>query len=121
MYVDASTFLIALLCITAIRYREPRRPDVAHTPLATEVLAGLRLVAADVWLRTLTIFGGVSNLALMGYQSIIVVFLVREVGVSPGMVGALIAIASSGGVVGAFLAAASPPPSALRAQLCSSN
>ncbi|MFI5708754.1 MFS transporter [Kribbella sp. NPDC051620] len=103
MYVDASTFLIALLCISAIRYREPRRPDVTHTPLATEVLAGLRLVAGDVWLRTLTIFGGVSNLALMGYQSIIVVFLVREVGVSPGVVGALMAIASSGGVVGAFL------------------
>ncbi|NEA37203.1 MFS transporter [Streptomyces sp. SID13031] len=103
MYVDASTFLIALLCLTAIRYREPRRPDVEHIPLGTEVLAGLRLVAGDVWLRTLTIFGAVSNLGLMGYQSIIVVFLVRELGVSPGMVGALIAIASSGGVVGAFL------------------
>lgn len=103
MYVDASTFLIALLCLTAIRYREPRRTDVEHVPLATEVLAGLRLVADDVWLRTLTIFGAVSNLGLMGYQSIIVVFLVRELHVSPGMVGALIAIASSGGVVGAFL------------------
>ncbi len=45
-------------------------------------MSGLKLVAGDVWLRTLTIFGGVSNIALMGYQSIIVVFLVREVGVS---------------------------------------
>lgn len=59
-------------------------------------------MAGDVWLRTITIFGGVSNLGLMGYQSIIVVFLVREVGLGPGAVGLLIAIASSGGVVGAF-------------------
>jgi MFS family permease len=38
----------------------------------------------------------------MGYQSIIVVFLVREVGVGPGTVGVLIAGASAGGVLGAF-------------------
>ncbi|MEU4393193.1 MFS transporter [Kribbella sp. NPDC023855] len=100
--VDAATFLVALLCITAIRHREPRqqRPGTA---LAAEVISGLKLVTSDVWLRTLTIFGGVSNIALMGYQSIVVVFLVRELGVSPALVGALIAIASSGGVVGAFL------------------
>lgn len=104
MFVDASTFLIALLCLTSIRHREPRLHATDRPALASEVLAGLRLVAGDVWLRTLTIFGGVSNLALMGYQSIIVVFLVREVGLAPGVVGALIAIASSGGVAGAFVA-----------------
>jgi predicted MFS family arabinose efflux permease len=101
MFLDASTFLVALICLTAIRHREP-----SHRPppksLAAEVKAGLKLVAGDVWLRTLTIFGGVSNLGLMGYQSIIVVYLVREVGLEPGLVGILIAIASSGGVVGAF-------------------
>ncbi|MFC5265638.1 MFS transporter [Kribbella qitaiheensis] len=102
--VDASTFLIALLCLTLIRHREPPIHKADHPALAKEVLAGLRLVAGDVWLRTLTIFGGVSNLALMGYQSIIVVFLVREVGVSAGVVGAMIAVASSGGVAGAFAA-----------------
>ena len=102
MFVDASTFLIALLCLTAIRHREPRIQDHQRPALAREVVDGLRLVAGDVWLRTLTIFGGVSNLALMGYQSIIVVFLVREVGLEPGIVGALIAAASSGGVAGAF-------------------
>ena len=104
MLVDASTFLVALLCLTLIRHREPAIHTANHPALAKEVLAGLRLVAGDVWLRTLTIFGGVSNLALMGYQSIIVVFLVREVGVSAGGVGAMIAVASSGGVAGAFAA-----------------
>jgi hypothetical protein len=63
---------------------------------------GIALVAKDVWLRTLTIFGAVSNLALMGYQAIVVVFLVREAGLSLGTVGALIAAATSGGILGAF-------------------
>jgi MFS family permease len=99
LLVDASTFLVALTCLAAIRYRERRTTDGRR---AGGIRAGIMLVAKDVWLRTLTIFGAVSNLALMGYQAIVVVFLVREAGLSAGTVGALIAAAASGGILGAF-------------------
>lgn len=104
--VNAATFLLALLCLRGIRHREPR-PERRERPprtLAAEVAEGLRLVAGDVWFRTLTLFGAASNLALMGYQSIAAVFLVREVGLAPGAVGGLLALGASGGVAGAFLA-----------------
>lgn len=104
LLVDAATFGVALICLTAIRHREPRIRVESHPGILAEVRAGLVLVAKDVWIRTLTIFGAVSNLALMGYQSIVVVFLVREVGLDAGAVGALMAAASSGGVAGAFAA-----------------
>ncbi|WP_460652304.1 MFS transporter [Kribbella endophytica] len=114
LLVDAATFLVAVACLAAIRHREPRRtPTLPSEPsptpvrrltISAEIGEGLRLVAQDVWLRTLTLFGAVSNLALMGYQSIAVVFLVREVGLTPGTVGALIAAAGSGGIIGAFAA-----------------
>jgi MFS family permease len=100
LLVDAASFLVALLCLAAIRYRERRTTNPGK---AGAIREGIRLVAQDVWLRTLTIFGAVSNLALMGYQAIIVVFLVREAGLTAGAVGTLIAAASSGGVVGAFV------------------
>ncbi|NIK60884.1 MFS transporter [Kribbella shirazensis] len=100
LLVDAASFLAALLCLVAIRFRERR----THTPRqAGAIREGIRLVAHDVWLRTLTIFGAVSNLALMGYQAIVVVFLVREAGLTAGAVGGLIAAASSGGILGAFV------------------
>ncbi|MGW1346681.1 MFS transporter [Kribbella sp. NPDC002412] len=98
--VDATTFLVALACLAAIRFRERRTTGGRRAGLIRE---GIQLVARDVWLRTLTIFGAVSNLALMGYQAIVVVFLVREAGLSAGTVGALIAAATSGGILGAFL------------------
>ncbi|MGA5132958.1 MFS transporter [Streptomyces olivoreticuli] len=106
MFANAATFLVSLLCLSGIRHREPRVTGTAHRPksLAGEVGEGLRLVAGDPWLRTLTLFGAASNLALMGYQSILVVFLVRGVGLGPGPVGALIAAAGTGGVAGAFVA-----------------
>ncbi|MCM2580010.1 MFS transporter [Streptomyces meridianus] len=102
----ASAFLISALCLLRIRHREPRVPRTGRRTgaLAAEVAAGLRLVAGDTWLRTLTLFGATSNIALMGYQSILIAFLVREAGLSPGSVGTLIAATGTGGVAGAFAA-----------------
>ncbi|TXS01785.1 MFS transporter [Streptomyces sp. col6] len=106
MFANAATFLVSLLCLAGIRHREPRvtRTGQGSTSLAGEVREGLRLIAVDPWFRTFTLFGAASNLALMGYQSIQVVFLVRSVGLTPGTVGVLIAATSAGGVAGAFAA-----------------
>ncbi|MFG2586210.1 MFS transporter [Streptomyces malaysiensis] len=106
MFANAATFLVSLLCLAGIRHREPPITRTEHRPksLVSEVHEGLRLIAVDPWFRTFTLFGAASNLALMGYQSIQVVFLVRSVGLSPGTVGALIAATSAGGVAGAFVA-----------------
>ncbi|MFI1382167.1 MFS transporter [Embleya sp. NPDC020886] len=109
MYVNAGTFLTSFACLLNIRHREQSaHPDPAADPsaepsLIREIGEGLRLVAHDRWLRTFALFGGVSNLALIGLQSVQVVFLVRTIGVSPGAVGGLIAIGSLGGVAGAFI------------------
>jgi predicted MFS family arabinose efflux permease len=102
LLVDASTFVVALACLAAIRHREHDASVDHEAGLWTGMKLGVGYVAKDVWLRTLTLFGAVSNLALMGYQAIVVVFLVREAGLSAGTVGALVAAATSGGVVGAF-------------------
>ncbi|MFI6348974.1 MFS transporter [Streptomyces sp. NPDC050560] len=106
MFANAATFLVSLLCLSSIRHREPRRPRAEGRggALRAEVAEGLGLVARDPWLRTLTLFGAASNMALMGYQSIQVVFLVDTVGPAPGAVGGLIAAASTGGIAGALLA-----------------
>ncbi|MFG1811507.1 MFS transporter [Streptomyces sp. NPDC049040] len=106
LFANAATFLVSLVCLTRIRHREPPAAKAARRPraLAGEVGEGLRLIMGDPWFRTLTLFGAASNLALMGYQSIQVVFLVRSVGLAPGTVGSLIAATSAGGVAGAFAA-----------------
>lgn len=106
LFVNAATFLVSLLCLGGIRHREPRvtATERPRETLVSEVREGLRLIVGDPWFRAFALFGGASNLALMGYQAIQVVFLVRTVGLSPGVVGALIAATSAGGVAGAFVA-----------------
>lgn len=100
---DAATFLVSALCLAAIRpARERATPE--RTPLRRAVADGIRFVARDRFLRLFASYGAASNLGLTAYQSILVVFLAREVGLRPGAVGLVVAAMSVGGAVGAFLA-----------------
>ncbi|MEV4760172.1 MFS transporter [Micromonospora sp. NPDC049559] len=107
LLVDAVSFGVSALCLLRIRKPEPRperrRPE---STLRAEIGAGVRFVARDPYLLVLTVFGAVSNIGLMGYQAILVVFLVREVGVGPGVVGLLVAGTSVGGIIGASVSTA---------------
>ncbi|MEV4536154.1 MFS transporter [Asanoa sp. NPDC049518] len=100
LLVDAVSFLVSAICLWRVRVREELHSGPRRS-LKAEVAEGLRFVAGDPYLRVLTVWGAVSNLALIGYQSVLVVFLVREVGVAPGVVGGLVAATSLGGVLGA--------------------
>jgi MFS family permease len=103
LLADAVSFLVSALCLRSIRGVEPSR-TVMRRRLRHEIGEGLRFVVGDRFLRPYVLFGGAANLALTGYQAILVVFLVREVGLGSGAVGLLIATGSVGGVLGATAA-----------------
>jgi MFS family permease len=98
LLADAATFLVSALCLARIRVAEPvpaRHEE--RVPLRRQIVEGLRFVGRDRYLRPLVAYGALANLALMGYQAVQVVFLVRTVGVNPATVGLLLFAA------GAFL------------------
>ena len=105
LLLDAVSFLVSAACLWRIRTveRRPRRPD-GPPSLRREAAAGVRFVAGDPYLRVMAVYGAASNIGLVGYQAVLVVFLVRTAGLSPGLVGLLIGLASLGGIVGATLA-----------------
>ncbi|GAA4975789.1 MFS family permease [Nonomuraea thailandensis] len=84
--------------------REAGSRGPAERRLLAEIRDGVRFVVPDPYLRTLTLFSAMSNLALMGYQSIQVVFLTRHLGAGAGQVGLVLALAGAGGLAGAALA-----------------
>ncbi|HEX3814648.1 MAG TPA: MFS transporter [Mycobacteriales bacterium] len=103
LVADAASFLVSAVCLLRIRTREEPAPVVHRRSLREEIGAGLRFVTRDPYLRVLMAFGATANLALTGYQAIVVVFLVRVVGVGSGAVGLLMAATSLGGVAGALV------------------
>ncbi|MGV9363854.1 MFS transporter [Amycolatopsis sp. NPDC003731] len=100
---DAVSFGVSVLCVRAIRARETVVPP-PRTRLRHQIAEGLRFVVADRYLRTLMVFGAVSNVALAGYSAIQIVFLSRTLAAAPGLVGLVLALAAGGGVLGAVLA-----------------
>lgn len=105
LLADAASFLISAVCLLAMRHREPRRPVPTRRSAPREMIEGLRFLAHDPYLRTLAAFGAGANLALTGYQSILIVFLVRENGLGAGTVGVVVGVMSAGGLLGALVAA----------------
>ncbi|GAA1971941.1 MFS transporter [Kitasatospora viridis] len=103
LLANTATFLVSLLSTSRIKARE-ERPSAARRSLRQEVGEGLRLVLRDRWLRAFLCFGGLSNLALTAYQSILVIFLLDRVHLSQGLIGVLVAAASVGGIGGAAVA-----------------
>lgn len=98
------TFVVSFVCLTRIQHREPL-PDVTHRPSAwKDIGSGLRFLYRDAYLRVLTLFGALSNLVMTGFQSMLVVFLVQDVGLNSGQTGALASAGGVGALLGAFMA-----------------
>jgi len=112
---NAVSFLVSAACLLGARPAAPgpvaarrgttagRRTTLRRTTLRPEIADGLRLVLGDPFLRQMSVFWAVANLALTGYAALLVVFLVRVIGLTPGSVGLLTAIPGIGGILGALL------------------
>jgi MFS family permease len=103
VFADALSFLFSALCLLRIDVREPRvEPARRATGLVHQVGEGLRYVARDPFLRTLTLFGALGNLTLCAFQTLLLLFLIRVVRVESGVAGLLMAGLGVGGVLGAL-------------------
>jgi MFS family permease len=119
---NAVSFVVSAACLVATRpsaQAPAAAPDPAASPgavaelgaaaaprragLRREIADGLLLVLRDPFLRQLSTFWAVANLAITGYTALLVVFLVRVIGLTPGSVGLLTAIPGVGGILGAVL------------------
>jgi predicted MFS family arabinose efflux permease len=103
LVVDAASFLVSACCLSRLKVDSPGTRE-QHERLGTRIRAGMRFVARDRYLRWFIVLGGLSNFGLTGLETLLVLFLVRNVGLEPGAVGAVFMAGSAGGVIGAAIA-----------------
>jgi MFS family permease len=107
--VDAASFLGSGMFILRIRKQEPRPETTGDTgteksSLWTELKEGLRFVLGNPNLRAQAGCTATSNFFSNVAFAIIIVFLVRELGLSPGVIGLTISLGSVGSLVAAVTA-----------------
>jgi len=105
--VDAVSFLASGLFVLRIRKQEERvastGPD-QRTSLWVELKEGLRFVLGNPNLRAQAGCTASSNLFLSLGFSIMIVYFVRVLDLSPGVIGVVFSIGAAGSLVGAFTA-----------------
>lgn len=97
-------YLWSALWLAAIRTPEPAPARSAKPSLSREIREGLRFVWHQPLIRATTLHGSVAVLCLSTRYAIEVLFLLRDVGTSPGVIGALFAAAGVAAVMGALVA-----------------
>jgi len=106
--VDAISFLGSALFILRIRKHEERPRAASHDgekpSLWTELKEGLRYVLDNPNLRAQAGCTATSNLFSNVAFAIFLVFAVRELELSPGVIGVVFSVAGAGSLVGAFTA-----------------
>lgn len=105
--LNVAGFCISALCLWRIRIDRSSQPDPGPVePLRARIAEGVRTVLRDRHLRVFTVIGGISNFGLTGYAALLVLFLVRDLRLSPPAVGLVLMVGSVGGLLGALVAPA---------------
>lgn len=105
--VDAVSFVLAGLCKARIRATGlpavPAGGAAGQRHLRADIVAGLRAVFGNRIIRAVTVAATVGALAGQMQNVVVVLFLVRGLGLTPVMVGLVIAAGGVAGIAGAVL------------------
>ena len=100
---DAASYLVSALALWRIRRIEPlpaRKPD-AH--LGREILEGLRFVLGNRLLRAISMCTGTSNFFGSIFNAMLIIYLARDLALSPAVIGLFFSVTGLGALAGAFL------------------
>ncbi|MCX4844127.1 MFS transporter [Streptomyces sp. NBC_00893] len=98
------SYLISGLLLLRIRTPEPKPMGHDGNRVRTQMKEGMGFVLGEKSLRAITVSTALSNLAITVLLSMQILFLTRDLGLTPGAVGAVLALSSVGGLLGALTA-----------------
>ena len=102
---DAVSFLVSALFISRIRTPDTVPDPTARRPLRTEIAEGLSFVVRHPLLRRMVACTGLANLGGSITAALLVLYAIRELGLSESVVGLVFSAGAVGGIVGAVSAA----------------
>ncbi len=100
---DAVSYLLSAFALGGIGASE-RRPARPRGRLWDEIIEGVRELVGTPLLKTLTLTSSIGTLAAAVQSTVLVLFLAREMGYTPALIGLVFACGGGGSLVGALCA-----------------
>jgi Na+/melibiose symporter-like transporter len=102
--INAITFLWSARWLRRITLDERARPKDQHAPILREIQDGIRLVWQHRTLRALALYSLLMELSFNMFGAIFLLFVVRELGFEPGVLGVIFALGGLAAIGGAAIA-----------------
>jgi MFS family permease len=101
--VDAASYLISVLSLSSIEHREPK-PEPGECPhLLPAIRSGFRFTLGNAYLRAIAGEAATFNLFEQTILTAFVVYAIRVLDFSPGLLGLIISTGAAGALVGSLL------------------
>jgi MFS family permease len=104
LLVDGASFLVSLTSLAAIRQREPRPGAEGRPPLLPAIVAGFRFTFGNTYLRAIAAEAATFNLFEQTIMTAFLVYAIRELHFSPGLLGLVISAGAAGALLGSLMA-----------------
>lgn len=105
LVVDAASYVVSVVTLAFIRKPEPTpEREAGRRNLLGEIAEGFRAVFRSRYLRAIAAEGATFNLFYQFIETLFILYVIRELGFTPGVLGLIIAVGSVGGLAGAMLA-----------------
>ncbi len=96
------TYLASLVALMFTRDHEERRAPEDHAPILREIGEGLRFVFTERLLRRIVCYTAAGNFFHTLATTLLPIFLLRDLGLSPASMGLIFSLGAVGGFVGAL-------------------
>lgn len=99
--VDAVSYLLSAAFVSRIRHEEPVHDKSTRRALRVEIAEGLQFVVRHPLLSRIAACTSLSNFFSSMSAALIILFMVRDLGLQPGIIGLIFSVNAAGGLLGA--------------------
>jgi MFS family permease len=104
LVADALSFVASIFSLSAIKHREPEPDRETRPPMLDGIRAGFRFTFGNAYLRAIAGEAATFNLFEQTILTAFVVYAIRWLHFSPGLLGLVISIGAAGALAGSLIA-----------------
>jgi len=102
--VGAATFVVSACCLACIAHREPRVHERAATVRWRDATRGVGALVGDPMLRRVVLADAAAAFGFRAFAAVFLLFVTRDLGFAPGVLGLVFATGGLSSLAGAALA-----------------